>query len=67
MEVNVEKSSERIDKYLVNVLNLSRETIIKMIKDNLILVNNKKTKPSYKVKENDLIRVKDIIKNLKGL
>lgn len=62
MEVNVEKSNERIDKYLVNVLNLSRETIIKMIKDNLILVNNKKTKPSYKVKENDLISVKDVLK-----
>ena len=62
MEVRVENTNERIDKYLVNILNLSRETITKMIKDNLVLVNNKETKPSYKVRENDLISIEEMEK-----
>ena len=40
--------NERIDKYLANLTDYSRETITKMIDSDFILVNNKKVKASYK-------------------
>lgn len=59
MEVKVEESDIRIDKYLASITDYSRETISKMIDTEYILVNDKKTKGSYKVKENDIILIKD--------
>ena len=60
MEVQViNGNNERIDKYLSNNTDLSRTLISKMIEDEYILVNNKKTKNNYKVKENDIITIKD--------
>ena len=60
MEVRVENSSnERIDKYLSSNTELSRSLISKMIDDEAILVNNKKTKSNYKVRDNDIIFVSD--------
>ena len=60
MEVKViDGNNERIDKYLSNNTELSRTLISKMIEDEYILVNNKKTKNNYRVKENDLITIKD--------
>ena len=50
MEVVVnESSNERIDKYLSINTELSRTLISKMIDEEYILVNNKKTKSNYKV------------------
>ena len=60
MEVKVvESNNERIDKYLSNNTELSRTLISKMIEDEYILVNNKKTKNNYKVKDNDTITIKN--------
>lgn len=61
MILKIETDSElRIDKYLSEHTSKSRNLIIKMIEDGLILVNSKKTKPSYKLKENDVVEVKEI-------
>lgn len=58
MEIKVEVSGERIDSYLTNLdLDLTRAKIQKMIENGNILVNDKKTKNSYKVVEGDIISV----------
>ena len=48
---------ERIDKYLMNNTDLSRSKIQRMIEKNYILVNEKKVKSSYLLKENDEIEI----------
>jgi len=60
IEVNVEDI--RIDKYLSDVTDYSRELITKMIKEKYILVNDKEIKPSYKVKLNDVINIDESFK-----
>ena len=63
MEVKVvEGNSERIDKYLSTNTELSRTLISKMIDDEFILVNGKKTKSNYKVKDGDLITIDESFK-----
>lgn len=63
MEVIVENSNnERIDKFLANNTELSRTLISKMIDEEYILVNNKKTKNNYKVKDNDIISIDESFK-----
>ncbi len=52
-------SKERIDKYLVNELQLSRSLIARMIDDEAILVNGQVVNPNYQVKENDIIEVEE--------
>lgn len=47
----------RIDKYLIDKLNISRNKIQELISNNLITVNNEVVKNNYKVKENDIICV----------
>lgn len=48
----------RIDAYLAEKdNNLSRVAIQRLIKEEKILVNNKKTKPSYKIQESDTITI----------
>ena len=51
----------RLDKFLSEYkeLDLSRSLISKMIDDEFILVNDKKVKSNYTVKENDNILIKD--------
>ena len=49
----------RIDSYLAEKLELSRSKIQKLIKEEKILVNNKKVNSSYLVKENDEITIND--------
>ena len=63
MEVKVvEGNNERIDKYLSANTELSRTLITKMIDEEYILVNGKKTKSNYKVKEEDLITIDESFK-----
>ena len=50
-----EEEKERIDKYLAKHLDYSRSLIAKMLEDEFILVNGKKIKANYVVKENDEI------------
>lgn len=59
MEVIVDEEDVRIDKYLASKTDYSRETITKMIAEEYILVNGKSIKASYKVKDNDVILIKD--------
>lgn len=63
MEVIVNDSSnERIDKYLSVNTELSRTLISKMIDEEYIIVNNKKTKSNYKVKDGDIIIIDESYK-----
>ena len=45
----------RLDKWLATKEELSRTTIVRLLEEGNILVNGKKVKPSYDVKEEDEI------------
>lgn len=57
MEVKTEDIGKRIDKYLTEQLDYSRTIIQKMLEEEKITVNNTKVKPSYKLEENDTIKI----------
>ena len=60
MKIIIPKDGEgiRIDKYLGDTISdLSREMIIKLIKDGEVLVNGKNVKSSYKATENDEVLI----------
>ena len=59
--VDNELSDIRIDKYLIDILNISRSKIQRLISDNLILVNDKSIKNSYIVRCDDIITVNEDI------
>ena len=59
MELLVEEGSLRIDKYLAANTEYSRSLIAKMIENEYVLVNGKKTKNNYILKAGDKIEVKD--------
>lgn len=59
MKIIVTENKERLDKYLANNTEYSRSTITKMLEKEYITVNNKIEKSSYKVKENDVIDIKE--------
>ena len=49
----------RIDQYISKNTEYSRSKVVKMIQDGLVLVNGKKVKNSYVVKQNDIIEVEE--------
>lgn len=55
----IAENPERIDKYLMNKLEISRSKIQRMIESNNILVNDNKVKSSYTLKENDEITINE--------
>ncbi len=59
MQIEVLEKGERIDKYLVNHLDLSRSKIQKLLEDGNILVNGKKVSNNYKIEINDIIEIID--------
>ena len=59
MKIIVNENQVRLDKYLANNTEYSRATILKMLEEKYILVNDKEEKASYKVKENDCIEIID--------
>ncbi len=59
MEIVSNVENVRIDKYLSENTEYSREFIQKLIENNLVLVNDKKVKASYKVEINDKIIIND--------
>ncbi len=60
--VTSKENGLRLDKALVSFLNdKSRNYILKLIDSNLVKVNGKNFLPSYKVKENDVIEIEELI------
>ena len=59
MELIVEEENLRIDKYLAEKTEFSRSTIAKMIENEFILVNDKKTKNNYLIKNGDKISINE--------
>ena len=57
MKVVVKKENIRLDQYLVEKLGISRSQVLKMIKNDEVLVNRKKTKSGYNVINGDIIDV----------
>lgn len=55
MEIVVEKASKRLDLFLALETDYSRSKIQKMIKDGLVLVNEKKVSASSGLKEGDIV------------
>lgn len=62
MEIKVIESGIRLDKYIAMNSEYSREYILKMIENGFIFVNGNIVKPSYKVKENDIIIIDESYK-----
>lgn len=62
MKLVINKVDIRIDKYLSDNTDFSRELITKMIKENYILVNEKSVKPSYKTKLDDVVYIDESFK-----
>ena len=59
-KVKKEEENNRIDRYLAKQDGiLSRVCVQRLIEEEKILVNGKKTKPSYKTQENDEITVEE--------
>lgn len=56
-----EEESKRIDTYLIEKLNLSRNKIQTMIQEQKILVNDNPIKNSYLLKPNDIISAEDYV------
>lgn len=55
--ISLEEDEERIDKWICNTLqSLSRSYVQKLIKENLVYVNDKPQKSSYRIKADDEIR-----------
>lgn len=50
-----ENTQKRLDIYLTDYLDYSRNQISEIIDNVLVLVNNKKTKSSYKLRQNDIL------------
>ena len=59
IKVVSEEENIRIDKYLASILDYSREYIGKLIDHQLVLVNNRVVKASYKVSLQDEIVIHD--------
>ena len=57
--VEKEEEGKRIDAYLDKKEDISREHEQRIIKEENILVNGKKTKPAYKVQKNDKISLEE--------
>lgn len=56
----VEENNVRIDKYITDRTEYSRNLVLNLLKQGSILVNEKKVKPSYKVRVGDKITIEDV-------
>ena len=59
MKIIVKDKGIRLDKFLSNNTNYTRSKIEEMIDKDMILVNDKLQKPSYKIEVGDIIEVPD--------
>ncbi len=55
---------ERVDKFLTRTINIPRNKIQNLIKDDLASINNQIIKANYKLKEGDVVEVKEKIKKV---
>nr|BET44913.1 MAG: 23S rRNA pseudouridine(955/2504/2580) synthase RluC [Candidatus Aschnera chinzeii] len=61
IKVNNEQSGRRIDNFLFTIYKkLSKIIIYCLIRKGKIIINNKKTYPSYKIQFNDVIQIKSL-------
>ncbi len=60
MEYQVDQNDIRLDKFLTDVLEVSRSQVTKMIKAKEVLVNGKNVKPGFMLKENDTVIVNHV-------
>ena len=60
MEYQVNQNDIRLDKFLTDVLDVSRSQVTKMIKAKEVLVNGKSVKPGFMLKENDVVIVNHV-------
>ena len=65
-EIIVEINDERIDTFLAKTLDISRSKASKLLENN-VLVNSKKVKNSYLVKENDKISITEYEEEIKAI
>ena len=56
----IKETGERLDKYLSEELDFSRATIQKMITEEVVLVNDLKTKANYKIKDGDVVTYEEL-------
>ena len=62
MEIVSSDSEIRLDKYIADNTEYSREYVLKMLKSGYIKVNGKVEKPSYKIIDGDVINIDDDFK-----
>ena len=55
--INQDSDLIRLDKFLMNNTDISRSKIQEMIKEDLVLVNNKHSKNSYQLRLNDCVEI----------
>ena len=55
--IKKEKAGKRIDIFISEQKQISRETAKRWIEQENVTINNKKVKPSYKTQENDIINI----------
>lgn len=60
-EIEIKEDTGRIDSALTELLGFSRSKIVKMIKENKILVNGKSVKSSYQLRALDKITIEEYI------
>ena len=65
-EIILEINDERIDTFLAKTLDISRSKASKLLENN-VLVNSKKVKNSYLVKENDKISITEYEEEIKAI
>ena len=58
--MRVEENNVRIDIYISDRTDYSRNLVLNLLKQGSILVNEKKVKPSYKVRVGDKITIEDV-------
>ena len=63
----VDINDVRIDKYIADNTDYSRNLILNLIKNGDILVNDSKIKPSYKVKQGDKITINNVKKDTEDI